>query len=97
MHDDNQWLANVLADVPGLDLRANGNVHFQYAFCQRSRRFGEIMRDHGIGVRVLSRAHGVIPDALRIVAPRADERDRFAAAIDSVSSEMSTPSPRAVP
>jgi histidinol-phosphate/aromatic aminotransferase/cobyric acid decarboxylase-like protein len=90
MHDDNQWLANVLADVPRLDLRANGNVHFQYAFCQRSQRFAEIMRHHGIGVRVLSRAHGVIPDALRIVAPRADERDSFAAAIDSVISEMST-------
>ena len=85
MHDDNQWLAGVLADVPGLDLRANRNVHFQYAFFQDSQRFAETMRSHGIGMRVLSRAHGVIPDALRIVAPRADERDRFAAALDSVT------------
>jgi hypothetical protein len=35
----------------------------------------------------LSRAHGVIPDALRIVAPRADEREPFAAALESVLSD----------
>jgi histidinol-phosphate/aromatic aminotransferase/cobyric acid decarboxylase-like protein len=87
MHDDNRWLAETLADVPGLDLRANSNVHFQYAFCERAHRFAEIMRSHGIGVRVLSRAHGVIPDALRIVAPRADEREPFAAALESVLSD----------
>jgi histidinol-phosphate/aromatic aminotransferase/cobyric acid decarboxylase-like protein len=87
MHDDNRWLADVLANVPGLDLRANRNVHFQYAFCERAQRFAEIMRSDGIGVRVLSRAHGVIPDALRIVAPRADERERFARAIESVISD----------
>ncbi len=87
MHDDNRWLAEVLTRVPGLDLRANSNVHFQYAFCENSHRVADVLRDHGIGVRVLSRAHGVIPDALRIVAPRADERERFAAAIDTVVSE----------
>jgi histidinol-phosphate/aromatic aminotransferase/cobyric acid decarboxylase-like protein len=84
MHDDSRWLAEVLAAVPKLDLRMNSNVHFQYAFCERAHRFAEIMRSHGIGVRVLSRAHGVIPDALRIVAPRADEREQFAAALESV-------------
>ena len=84
MHDDNRWLAAVLAQVPGLDLRANANVHFQYAFCERSDRVAEVLREHGIGARVLSKAHGVMPDALRIVAPRGDERERFAAAIDEV-------------
>ncbi len=87
MHDDNRWLAEILGQVPGLDLRANANVHFQYAFCPNSDRVADVLRNHGIGVRVLSRAHGVTPDALRIVAPRADERDRFAAAIDTVVSE----------
>jgi hypothetical protein len=33
-------------------------------------------------------AHGVQPDALRIVAPRADERERFAAAIADVREEL---------
>ncbi|HEX8159404.1 MAG TPA: aminotransferase class I/II-fold pyridoxal phosphate-dependent enzyme [Solirubrobacteraceae bacterium] len=84
MHDDNRWLADILEYVPGLDVRANANVHFQYAFCDRSQRVAEILREHAIGVRVLSKAHGVVPDALRIVAPRADERERFAAAIDAV-------------
>jgi histidinol-phosphate/aromatic aminotransferase/cobyric acid decarboxylase-like protein len=92
MHDDNRWLAEVLADVPGLDLRANRNVHFQYAFCEQAQAFAEVMRSHGIGVRVLSRAHGVIPNALRIVAPRADERERFAAALDAFTGRFS-PSP----
>jgi hypothetical protein len=32
-------------------------------------------------VRVLEAAHGVHPNVLRIVAPRTDERERFAAAV----------------
>jgi histidinol-phosphate/aromatic aminotransferase/cobyric acid decarboxylase-like protein len=87
MHSDSRWLADVLTRVPGIDLRVNNNVHFQYAFCQQSHRVAEVLRGRGIGVRVLSRAHGVVPDALRIVAPRRDEREQFAAAIDTVVSE----------
>ena len=60
------------------------NVHFQYAFCERSHDVAEVFRRHGIGVRVLGAAHGVYPDALRIVAPRHDERERFAAAMTEV-------------
>jgi histidinol-phosphate/aromatic aminotransferase/cobyric acid decarboxylase-like protein len=86
MHDDNRWLSEMLAVVPTLDLRANSNAHFQYAFCEHAHAFAEIMRSHGIGVRVLSRAHGVTPDALRIVAPRADEREQFAAALEAAIS-----------
>lgn len=84
MHEDSRRLAEILAGVPGLDLRANANVHFQFAFCEQARRVADVMCAHGIGIRVLSRAHGVVPDAVRIVAPRADERDRFAAAIADV-------------
>jgi histidinol-phosphate aminotransferase len=84
MHDDNRWLAGILEHVPSIDLRANQNVHFQYAFCPESKWIAEILRNQGIGVRVLSVAHGVKPDALRIVAPREDERERFAAAIETV-------------
>jgi histidinol-phosphate aminotransferase len=93
MHDDNRWLAEVLEQLPGLDLRANRNVHFQYAFSPDSKRIAEILRRQGIGVRVLSLAHGVKPDALRIVAPRADERERFAAAIDTVLEERAAAGP----
>jgi histidinol-phosphate/aromatic aminotransferase/cobyric acid decarboxylase-like protein len=85
MHADNRWLAEALGDVPGLDLRANNNVHFQSAFCEHAQRLAEIMRSHGIGVRVSEPGPRVFPDALRIVAPIADERDRFAAALNDVA------------
>jgi histidinol-phosphate aminotransferase len=84
MHSDNAWLAEMLSGVVGLDLCANKNVHFQYAFCEHSVEVAEVFRRHGIGVRVLGAAHGVRPDALRIVAPRHDERARFASALADV-------------
>jgi drug/metabolite transporter (DMT)-like permease len=34
MLDDSAWLAALLSGVEGLDLCANPNVHFQYAFCE---------------------------------------------------------------
>jgi histidinol-phosphate/aromatic aminotransferase/cobyric acid decarboxylase-like protein len=87
MHADNAWLAETLAGVRGLDLHANQNVHFQYALCAHSHQVAEVFRRHSIGVRVLGAAHGVLPDALRIVAPRHDERARFAAALADVVDE----------
>jgi histidinol-phosphate/aromatic aminotransferase/cobyric acid decarboxylase-like protein len=84
---DSAWLAETLSAVPGLDVHANRNVHFQYAFCERSHDVAEVFRRHGIGVRVLGAAHGVHPGALRIVAPRHDERERFAASLADVVDE----------
>ncbi len=81
MHADSAWLVEILSDVPGLDLHANQNVHFQYAFCERAYDVAEVFLRHGVGVRVLGAAHGVRPDALRVVAPRHDERERFATAL----------------
>jgi histidinol-phosphate/aromatic aminotransferase/cobyric acid decarboxylase-like protein len=89
MRADSAWLAQTLSDVPGLDLQHNTNVHFQYAFCARSDDVAAVFQRHGIGVRVLGAAHGVHPDALRIVAPRADERERFAVAVADVADELS--------
>jgi histidinol-phosphate/aromatic aminotransferase/cobyric acid decarboxylase-like protein len=84
MHADSAWLADRLEEIPGIDLVRNNVVHFQYAFCERSSAVADVFAGHGIGVRVLSEAHGVRPDALRIVAPRADERDVVAAALDDI-------------
>ena len=81
---DSEWLAQILSGIPGLELCRNKNVHFQYAFCPRAEEVAAVFQHHGIGVRVLSAAHGVTPDALRIVAPRADERERFVAAVADV-------------
>ena len=100
MHADSAWLAQMLSDIPGLEPRCNRNVHFQYAFCARSEDVAGVFQRHGIGVRVLGAAHGVHPDALRIVAPRADERERFATAVaevvDELAGVLTTPRPRPV-
>jgi len=88
MHADNAWLAEAMSDVEGLDPRCNTNVHFQYAFCARSDDVSAIFQRHGIGIRVLSAAHGVKPDAIRIVAPRPSERERFASAIADAREEL---------
>jgi histidinol-phosphate/aromatic aminotransferase/cobyric acid decarboxylase-like protein len=82
---DNAWLGRTLADIPCLEPRLNSNVHFQYAFSAQAKDVAATFADHGIGVRVLGVAHGVSPNALRIVAPRPDERGRFAAAVAEVS------------
>jgi histidinol-phosphate aminotransferase len=84
MLGDSAWLAKALSDIPGLRPQFNANVHFQYAFCERAEDVAAIFQRAGIGVRVLSVAHGVTPDALRIVAPRADERERFMQAVHDV-------------
>ena len=90
MHADSAWLADELDKIPGLQLVRNDVVHFQYAFCERSAAVADVFARHGIGVRVLSAAHGVRPDALRIVAPREDERDVVTAALaDIVASGVS--------
>jgi histidinol-phosphate aminotransferase len=81
---DNAWLGELLSSVDGVDLYANANVHFQYAFCERAGEVAVALGRRGIGVRVLGAAHGVHPDALRVVAPRVNERQRFAAAVREV-------------
>ena len=88
MQSDSAWLADVLSGIPGLRPHRNANVHFQYAFCQRAEDVAEIFRNHGIGVRVLGAAHGANPDALRIVAPRSDERERFLGAVADVAAAL---------
>lgn len=88
MHNDSAWLAEVLSGVPGITPQCNANVHFQYAFCDRAEDVAEAFRRHGIGVRVLGIAHGVHPNALRIVAPRADERERFLEAVADVKTVL---------
>jgi histidinol-phosphate aminotransferase len=85
MRADNAWLGQILAGIPGIEPSLNTNVHFQYVFCMRSAAVAEVLQRHGIGVRRLGAAHGVRPDALRIVAPRGDERERFAAAVAAVA------------
>ena len=46
--------AKTLSDVPELDARLNANVHFQFAFSERSDDIADVFRRHGIGVRVFT-------------------------------------------
>jgi len=77
---DSRWLAAMLEWLPGIHLRANDQVHFQYAQAQHGPELAAVLAEHGVGIRVLSRAHGIVPGGLRVVAPRRDERDQVAAA-----------------
>ena len=88
MHDDNRWLAEVLDGWPDLDLWPNANVHFQYGWTAQADRLAAALATEGIGVRPLGASHGVRPGALRIVAPRFDERERFAEAINAVRNNV---------
>lgn len=85
MHDDNRWLAEVLPHLPGVEVWANENVHFQYAWTEDPEALSAASVAHGIGIRPLGTAHGVRPGALRIVAPRSDERARFAEAVGAIA------------
>ena len=67
------------------------------AFHNGGHEVAGVFHRHGIGVRVLGAAHGVVPDALRIMAPRHDERARFAAALADVIDERVAARRRHVP
>ncbi len=82
-------MADALSDLPGLELWVNENVHFQYGWTERPESLANAFASRGIGVRPLGDAHGVRPGALRIVAPRADERLQFAEAVAAMRHDSS--------
>jgi len=86
--DDSRWLAGAMAGLPGVDVWQNENVHFQYAFSERAAELADALAAYGVGVRALGHAHGVRPGALRVVAPRADERRIVADAISGLAATM---------
>lgn len=82
---DGRWLGEQLAAIPQLDVWTKSSVHFRFAWTAHARQLAAAFADNGVGVRALGPAHGVFPGALRIVAPRLDERDAVADAIDAVA------------
>lgn len=96
---DSRWLAGVLDWLPGLQLWANAHVHFQYAQSPHAPALAAVLAEQGVGVRVLGRAHGIPVGALRVVAPRRDERDQvagaFAMAADSIAEDHAPAVPAA--
>ncbi len=89
MHNDNRWLAEAMRRIPTVEIKANENVHFQYGLSRHADTLATAFAAHGVGVRSLGAAHGVMPGGLRVVAPRIDERSVVAEAIEAVA-ELAT-------
>jgi histidinol-phosphate/aromatic aminotransferase/cobyric acid decarboxylase-like protein len=85
MLDDCAWLGELLAEF-GFEVPAETSVHFRCVLSERAGAVADELARRGIGVRLLGTEHGIEPAALRIAAPRVEERQRFAAALQAVSS-----------
>ena len=79
---DGRWLADELRRLPGTLIEAGVDVHFRCLFTEAAPELADVFAAHGVGVRVLSRAHGVYPDALRVLAPLPRQQNCVAAAVD---------------
>lgn len=93
---DSAWITanrrSVLADGLWLDrhLRHLGQVidgsvtHFRLVVNPEAERVSRHLAKVGLGVRLLSRAHGLAESAIRVAAPRLEERAQAAALLASV-------------
>ena len=84
--DDGAWLADRLRRR-NLDVVEDGvGVHYRCVVTTEPDAVADRFAAEGIGVRPLGRAHGVEPGAVRILAPRWDERRTFSSALDAATS-----------
>jgi histidinol-phosphate/aromatic aminotransferase/cobyric acid decarboxylase-like protein len=82
---DARWLADELRRLPGTLIEDDVDVHYRCLFSEDACDIADVFASHGVGVRLLSRAHGVHPDALRILAPQPRQQAAVAAAVDVAS------------
>lgn len=83
LHDDAQWLDDVLRSLPDIDV-VPAPLHFRLVLDAAEGATADLhaaLAHHGIHVRKLEVAHGVGTPALRISAPRASDRPMLAAAL----------------
>ena len=86
--DDSAWLASRLRRR-NLDVVEDGvGVHYRCVVTTEPDAVAQRFAAQGIGVRPLGRAHGVEPGAVRILAPRWDERRMFSSALDTATSAV---------
>ena len=78
---DAAWLADALRRLPGTLVERDVDVHYRCLLTDRAPQLAARMAEHGVGVRVLGRAHGADPGALRVLAPLPHQRDAVAAAV----------------
>lgn len=87
LHRDAAWLAVALRWLPGTLVEQDVGVHYR---CLASEAAGEIaarFAAHGVGVRLLGRAHGAQVPVLRILAPLLHQR---AAVLDGIRAVLGT-------
>jgi len=83
--EDGAWLARQLARLGSGVVEDGVDVHYRCMYSDRAEELARDFAGEGIGVRPLGAAHGVYPGAVRVLAPRLDERGLFAAAVEAMS------------
>ena len=78
---DAAWLADALRELPGTLVEHDVAVHYRCLITEHADELAARMACHGVGVRVLGRAHGVDPGALRVLAPLPHQRELAARAV----------------
>jgi histidinol-phosphate/aromatic aminotransferase/cobyric acid decarboxylase-like protein len=78
---DAAWLAAALRWLPGRLIEQDVGVHYRCLVSERAEEIAARFAEHGVGVRVLGRAHGARVPLLRILAPLRHQR---AALLDGV-------------
>ncbi|MEA2704615.1 MAG: histidinol-phosphate aminotransferase [Actinomycetota bacterium] len=83
--DDGAWVAMRLRRANLDVIEEHVGVHYRCVTTSEPDALAERFAAHGIGVRPLGAAHGVDSGAVRVLAPRWDERRTFAQALDRVA------------
>jgi histidinol-phosphate aminotransferase len=78
---DAAWLTAWLLELPGTVVERDVHVHYRCLITERPDDLAAELACHGVGVRVLGRAHGATPGMLRVLAPQHDQRGAVARAV----------------
>jgi histidinol-phosphate/aromatic aminotransferase/cobyric acid decarboxylase-like protein len=89
--EDTAWLSALLERVgPALGRTAEGSVtHYRLIATERAEALAAALANHGVGVRLLGRAHGLPVPAVRVTAPAAADRPVVRAAFEAVAAAWS--------
>jgi histidinol-phosphate/aromatic aminotransferase/cobyric acid decarboxylase-like protein len=88
--DDGQWLDRLLRNHVEVEEAA---AHYRFFFCDVAGAIRSSLLEHGIIVRALGAAHGVPYGGVRIAAPKLDEREKVAAALNTILAKIPSRAP----
>ena len=86
LHRDAAWLAAALRALPGTLVERAVGVHYRCLITEQAEELAALFAGHGVGVRVLGRAHGCEVPVLRILAPLPHQRAAVAEAVRAATS-----------